>query len=1084
MGTYTTGFPLFKPTSTDPADPNRPLWLANYDRIAARNAGVIQVGDPNYATLDDILSGVSFSALDDGCKAQWRFETDLTADSQYSNTLSPSASAPTIDTTNYKEGSSSALFTETSDQAYTISAGALPADFPLKDANQTKISIVGWFRPGTQSGNWQNLVGRSYYATQTGFSLGLTTGQFTMYYVGGSAVNTDLTITPGTWYGVGLVADLAAGTYWMRVSVNGAAGITHTFVGIGATSVPATTVDWTLGSWTDHPEITYNGNMDNVNVFNRCLSGAEVDAVLGISGSYTYQRPPAAKDIIIPAGTHTLSATYDRIISNDFRVTALSGAKIVIPTGRTLTIATKNFTAGKYAVFYPAGTGQVKFSRNHGTEVWANWWDGCDPTCQRDSHPAIQAALDAVFDSSPGDNGTFYLYQAKVKLASGRYKTKHRIGLYFNVDLVGEAHGSVFIVPDATFPTGKSYADNGYAMFAIRNLGTTWGGSISGFTSTNLYYHTMMEYVSIDMKQLPLATEYVGIWFQLPSRQGNMHHINIEGNGAGGLTQAIWWESNCFNDAGVEQSSPRQICNHNDSSWHDMVFTSHLNPKGAWGQVVNADAGVMRFDNITCAAVQVAQNMGSRNSQYINCAWELAGTGGGVGGLNCESFWLSDLQGVGEVSLNNGGSGYTPGTQTLNISQGGYSSATVTATVSAGGVVTAVTLKTRGEKGYIVANNVATTGGGGAGCTVDITWVDDRGYLPAIILTGVDNEIHFGYVEGGGGYGVVFWSNFSALAGSTYSYRLIGAFYALGNIQDACVDVSSTTYTPTYVNGRTLTIPTDVRGEIGSYIWVDTNGRPNGEKRMRYLVDSMSYSGGTGLTTVNLNAAYAPALSPYITGGIVYAECTARVGNFIAATQDGGSQITSLSTSSLTLGTTNKSTTLSYAKHYQATINPGTLQPGATTEIYGTAGDFDLNWASSIYVQPYVYSGNLPVPPNIIVQIARCWQDKPGITLRNDPLFIQSWTNEAGNLWYCDIPDGYPNHQNVPVWLFNMNTPAKGTKVTNKNDLVSQNQWWYDPDTGNYRVYLYSTYDPTTLVQVGFAWTGYSSQLWNIFGIH
>jgi len=88
------------------------------------------------------------------------------------------------------------------------------------------------------------------------------------------------------------------------------------------------------------------------------------------------------------------------------------------------------------------------------------------------------------------------------------------------------------------------------------------------------------------------------------------------------------------------------------------------------------------------------------------------------------------------VTLNVGGSGYTPGAQVLTVTQSGASGGAVNVTVDAGGVVTSVDSIATTGKVYSVANGLATTGGGGTGATVNITAITS--HYP-ITVGGVDD---------------------------------------------------------------------------------------------------------------------------------------------------------------------------------------------------------------------------------------------------------------------------------------------------------------------------------------------------------
>jgi hypothetical protein len=87
-------------------------------------------------------------STDSRVKALWRFESGaLTTDSIGGNTLTPSASAPTADTSEYREGSGSVNFASSSSQYYQRADADLPDGFPLKNNDTVKKgAICLWFR--------------------------------------------------------------------------------------------------------------------------------------------------------------------------------------------------------------------------------------------------------------------------------------------------------------------------------------------------------------------------------------------------------------------------------------------------------------------------------------------------------------------------------------------------------------------------------------------------------------------------------------------------------------------------------------------------------------------------------------------------------------------------------------------------------------------------------------------------------------------------------------------------------------------------------------------------------------------------
>jgi hypothetical protein len=110
---------------------------------------------------------------DPACVALYRFEPGaLTADSIGANTLTPTASPPTSDATNFLEGAGAASFAYASSQAFTLPDATLPSGFPLKNGETNRVfTIAGRTRMTYQSG-WRSLVCKRYGANK--YSFGVT----------------------------------------------------------------------------------------------------------------------------------------------------------------------------------------------------------------------------------------------------------------------------------------------------------------------------------------------------------------------------------------------------------------------------------------------------------------------------------------------------------------------------------------------------------------------------------------------------------------------------------------------------------------------------------------------------------------------------------------------------------------------------------------------------------------------------------------------------------------------------------------------------------------------------------------------
>ena len=139
----------------------------------------------------------------------------LTVDSIRTNTLTASASPPTSDVADFKEGAGSAVFVAASNQYYTIPDASLSAGFPLKSGDATKqITICGRFKGTTWTAAGTVVVSkRSNFTSNASFTLlQFSDGSLYLYWHyntsgGYQSWATGLTCLTGRWYSYALMMD-------------------------------------------------------------------------------------------------------------------------------------------------------------------------------------------------------------------------------------------------------------------------------------------------------------------------------------------------------------------------------------------------------------------------------------------------------------------------------------------------------------------------------------------------------------------------------------------------------------------------------------------------------------------------------------------------------------------------------------------------------------------------------------------------------------------------------------------------------------------------------------------------------------
>lgn len=229
-----------------------------------------------------------------GLCAVYNFENGaLTTDSSGNgNTLTASASAPTADTVNYKQGAGSVDCETSSDQYYTRADANLSAGFPLKvGTTNYSFTFTCWVRAESLSSSYYRFVWTkplASYQTHTDLNLLSTAFTFGVCFSGTTRTISCLSPAPvtGRWYFIGCTYDRATGTgrLWIwddttqAVIYNG----TQPWAGYGD---PDTSVggksSFNVGADPSKPVLTthWDGNIDELTVWNRALTVAELTAI-------------------------------------------------------------------------------------------------------------------------------------------------------------------------------------------------------------------------------------------------------------------------------------------------------------------------------------------------------------------------------------------------------------------------------------------------------------------------------------------------------------------------------------------------------------------------------------------------------------------------------------------------------------------------------------------------------------------------------------------------------------------------------------------------------------------------------------
>jgi len=230
---------------------------------------------------------------DPNCYALYNFESGaLTVDSKGNNTLVPINTADE-DTSNYKQGTCSALFVRANLDHYYVSDVNLDSGFPLKsDDTQKIISVCGWIRKASATdfgyifakfNSGQTKRSLAMYSAQTSGKIGLQFG----FNSGTSTENSPLhgtSLSNGTWYHVTGSYRNSDQAYAIRVrDTNGdvvGTDLTGTAT-LDANGLSVSDVYITVGNryTSDTAEYFFDGNIDELVVFDRFLTADEATAI-------------------------------------------------------------------------------------------------------------------------------------------------------------------------------------------------------------------------------------------------------------------------------------------------------------------------------------------------------------------------------------------------------------------------------------------------------------------------------------------------------------------------------------------------------------------------------------------------------------------------------------------------------------------------------------------------------------------------------------------------------------------------------------------------------------------------------------
>lgn len=235
----------------------------------------IWAGDPNIISVWNFESG---ALVTDFCVA--------------GNTLT-AVNSPAEDVVDYKEGTCCTSLEYASKRYFKITDANLSAGFPLKSGDAVqRISMGCWFKLTTTGGNIPAIIGKRAAIAGLGLALYHNAGSLRISWNATSL--TLVTISTGIWYHAAVMADSRARTCWVRL-YDSSTGISTNYLTTPPAADITLTSEWRIGAWSGtDADRTFDGKIDEVFVFNRLLSIAEIDAIR--NGSYEYAAASIVSD--------------------------------------------------------------------------------------------------------------------------------------------------------------------------------------------------------------------------------------------------------------------------------------------------------------------------------------------------------------------------------------------------------------------------------------------------------------------------------------------------------------------------------------------------------------------------------------------------------------------------------------------------------------------------------------------------------------------------------------------------------------------------------------------------------------------
>ena len=245
--------------------------------------------------------GANVFTTDPNCIGLWTFKDDGAGypeetDAINSIELFTQYNPPTLDTTNYQEGSAAAAFN--GGQSFQVTDAGLTSDWPIK-ASSTKtleISVACWVRCTSFPNDWDWIWGK-YRSVDNKKTIGLfiynfgsSVYKFMLSKGYNSGASDEFTsclpeLVVDQWYHVAWTWNDATKTAKGRIW-DATAGTAYDAEHVNDESMNVEDAPWTIGAFSAGLNDQHEGQIDEVVVFNDILTADEIDEIrLGTYGA-------------------------------------------------------------------------------------------------------------------------------------------------------------------------------------------------------------------------------------------------------------------------------------------------------------------------------------------------------------------------------------------------------------------------------------------------------------------------------------------------------------------------------------------------------------------------------------------------------------------------------------------------------------------------------------------------------------------------------------------------------------------------------------------------------------------------------